>query len=121
MAAPHLSVMDERDDIQGLVVSGYGHLPLACYLLLEIKKPPAARAWLGEVAGYDLRSAPGLADTVRNALTTLGFSEQAVSGGIDVIARLPGGREQRALAAILLRSAPAKSWLYCSSMPRICQ
>jgi CheY-like chemotaxis protein len=66
-----------------------------------------AMSWLGkiargEVAGYDLRSAPGLVDTVLQALTTPGFSDQAVAAGIDVIARQPGSKEQRMLAAVLL-------------------
>jgi CheY-like chemotaxis protein len=66
-----------------------------------------AMSWLGkiargEVAGYDVKSAPGLADTLRNALASPGLSDQAVSAGIDVLARLSGSKEQRALAAILL-------------------
>ncbi|MEO7052121.1 MAG: hypothetical protein ABI128_10705 [Rhodanobacter sp.] len=36
----------DRDDIQGLLRSGYGHHTEACFLLLRIKDREAARAWL---------------------------------------------------------------------------
>jgi Dyp-type peroxidase family len=37
-------------DVQGLVLTGYGRLRAACYLLLEVVDAPAARGWLGGVA-----------------------------------------------------------------------
>jgi Dyp-type peroxidase family len=40
----------ERDDVQGLVVRGYGSLTSACYVLIEIVDPVAARGWLGALA-----------------------------------------------------------------------
>lgn len=36
----------ELDDVQGLVRFGYKHLTEACFLLLRVKDPAAARAWL---------------------------------------------------------------------------
>jgi Dyp-type peroxidase family len=36
----------EYADIQGLVVRGYGDFPSACYVLVEIADPAAARGWL---------------------------------------------------------------------------
>jgi Dyp-type peroxidase family len=48
MAAPDLSA--ERDDIQGIVASGYGHLPHAAYLLFAIDEPAAAGDWLARLA-----------------------------------------------------------------------
>ena len=36
----------EFDDVQGLVRFGYKHLTEACFLLLRVKDPAAARAWL---------------------------------------------------------------------------
>ena len=36
----------DRDDIQGLLRSGYGHHLEACFLLLRIRDREAARAWL---------------------------------------------------------------------------
>jgi Dyp-type peroxidase family len=43
-------VVLERRDIQGVVVSGYGHLPRSAYLLFRIEDQAAARAWLGAMA-----------------------------------------------------------------------
>jgi len=34
------------DDIQGIILYGYGHLRHACFLLLGISEPSATRAWL---------------------------------------------------------------------------
>jgi Dyp-type peroxidase family len=39
----------ELDDVQGLVRYGYRHLTEACFLLLRVKDPAAARAWLAQV------------------------------------------------------------------------
>ncbi|WP_166263946.1 Dyp-type peroxidase [Marinobacter caseinilyticus] len=41
----------EFDDIQGLVIRGYGALPAACYLLLKIRDLRRARPWLRELTG----------------------------------------------------------------------
>jgi len=38
----------EKNDIQGLVVSSYSHLPCAAYLLLQVTNPAAARGWLAQ-------------------------------------------------------------------------
>ncbi len=48
MAAPDLS--GERDDIQGLLASGYGHLPHAAYLLFTIHDGEGAATWLLSLA-----------------------------------------------------------------------
>jgi Dyp-type peroxidase family len=40
----------EVSDIQGLVVRGYGNLTSACYVLVDIVDPTAARGWLGAMA-----------------------------------------------------------------------
>lgn len=48
----------ELDDIQGLVARGYGGLPEACFVLLEIADPILTRAWLGALAD---RVTPGSA------------------------------------------------------------
>jgi Dyp-type peroxidase family len=41
-------VMSEVDyaDVQGLVRFGYGHMTSACYVLMNIKNPVAAKAWI---------------------------------------------------------------------------
>ena len=38
----------ELNDVQGLVRFGYKHLTEACFLLLRVKDPAAARAWLAQ-------------------------------------------------------------------------
>lgn len=40
----------ETDDIQGLVLSGYQHLPEAAYVLLHIERPAEVRQWIGELS-----------------------------------------------------------------------
>lgn len=50
MAAAHLNGGPERDDIQGLLASGYGHLKEARFLLLAIAEPARAGVWLGRLA-----------------------------------------------------------------------
>jgi len=39
----------EYPDIQGLILSGYGHLPCATYVLLRVEDGPAARRWLARI------------------------------------------------------------------------
>jgi len=41
----------ELDDMQGLILRGYGGLPVACFLLYGIERPDAARSFLAAVAG----------------------------------------------------------------------
>src|SRR5688572_28518622 len=44
-----MTVQLELDDIQGLVVRGYGTLPAARFLLLSVDEPAAARRALGRI------------------------------------------------------------------------
>jgi Dyp-type peroxidase family len=73
MAAPDLSA--ERADIQGLIASGYGHLPHAAYLLLAIDDPALAGRWLSQVA-HQLTTAEGRVDSraVNVALSFAGMN-----------------------------------------------
>lgn len=41
----------ELDDIQGIIVRGYGALEAAAFVVLEIRQPEATRRWLGGLAG----------------------------------------------------------------------
>src|SRR6476646_9913723 len=41
---------DVRADLQGLISSGYGHLPHAAYLFFGVHDAAGARAWLGRLA-----------------------------------------------------------------------
>ncbi|HEY0320064.1 MAG TPA: Dyp-type peroxidase [Pyrinomonadaceae bacterium] len=40
----------EREDIQGIILSAYAHLPCAGYLLFRIDDPARARQWLARIA-----------------------------------------------------------------------
>ena len=40
----------ELDDIQGILLSGYGHLPESAYLFLALDDPARGRSWLGRLA-----------------------------------------------------------------------
>src|SRR5690606_22458476 len=53
-----LKLKDELDDVQGIIVRGYGKLEDACYVLLEVIDPAAARAWLGQLPVTDGRVDP---------------------------------------------------------------
>jgi Dyp-type peroxidase family len=53
----------ELDDVQGLVRFGYRHLTEASFLLLRIKDPAAARAWLAQAPITSAVTADPLPDT----------------------------------------------------------
>lgn len=76
MASADLNGGLDRDDIQGLLASGYAHLPFACYLLLEIVRPGPAAAWLSRLAG-EVTTACGksLGTAVNVALSASGLSK----------------------------------------------
>jgi Dyp-type peroxidase family len=39
----------ETSDIQGIVLTGYSHLPFSCYSFLQITNPSQAKTWLQEI------------------------------------------------------------------------
>jgi Dyp-type peroxidase family len=76
MAATDLSPGLERDDIQGLLASGYGHLRAARFLLLAIDHPTRAGASLGRLADTLTTALERPRDSAVNlALTTSGLAE----------------------------------------------
>lgn len=76
----------DNHDVQGLVRHGYGHLRSAAYLLLQIHRRAAARAWLGELIYRITDAASGHADCLINiaftfdGLRVLGLDEEALTG-----------------------------------------
>lgn len=65
----------ERDDVQGLVVRGYGDLRSARFLLGEVIRPEPARAWLGTLVGrIGSGTSRGAASAVNVALTAAGLA-----------------------------------------------
>jgi Dyp-type peroxidase family len=72
----------ERDDIQGLVFSGYAHMHEARYVLLEVTDPSSARLWLGRLADrVTTARGPGTAHCVHVALTSRGLAAIGVPDG----------------------------------------
>ncbi len=84
-------------DVQGIVLRGYGALKECTYLLIAIRNPSRARAWLGALAG---RIAPGVPSAQGSALqiafthaglaalglpadTLQGFSREFIAGMTD--------------------------------------
>ena len=68
----------ETYDLQGMVLSGYAHLPYAKYVLLRIDEPDEVRAWLAEVLPLvtDARPSPrGNHPAVNVAFTHSGLRE----------------------------------------------
>lgn len=76
MAAADLTGGLERDDVQGLLASGYGHLREARFLLLAINDPALAAAWLGGLAGeLTTARAKSCGTAVNVALSTSGLAK----------------------------------------------
>jgi Dyp-type peroxidase family len=76
----------ELDDIQGLVVRGYGGLRAATFVLLRVDNPAAVRAWLGVLADVVATAERGdRSEAVHLALTYsgllgLGLPENSLAG-----------------------------------------
>jgi Dyp-type peroxidase family len=60
----------ELDDVQGLVRFGYRHLPEACFHLLRVRDPAAARAWLTRVPVTSAVKTDRLPDTALHVAFT---------------------------------------------------
>ena len=89
-----MTVSLELDDIQALVARGYGHLPAACFVLLEIADPNLVRGWIGslcdQVTPADVKPGDRSLNVAftSNGLQKLGvapellgmFSEEFISG-----------------------------------------
>jgi deferrochelatase/peroxidase EfeB len=64
----------ELDDVQGLLRFGYKHLTEACFLLLRVKDPAAARSWLAQAPITSAMKADPLPQTaLQVALTSEGL------------------------------------------------
>jgi len=66
----------ERPDIQGFLLSAYGHLPCATYLLLRVSDAAPARGWLARLAA-EVTTAEGKQEgfSLNLALTSTGLSK----------------------------------------------
>ena len=64
----------ELDDVQGLLRFGYKHLTEACFLLLRVKDPAAARAWLAQAPVTNaVKTSPRPETALHIALTSEGL------------------------------------------------
>jgi len=71
----------ERADVQGLVVSGYGRMPLSCFLLLRLGDAAAARRWVAALADRVTSSEkPEERRCINVALTASGLTQIGVDG-----------------------------------------
>src|SRR4051812_48595942 len=85
----------DLNDVQGLILSGYGKKPAARYALFQVVEPAAACAWLGRLVehlqfgnfrGSPRREPPYLGDLCANLAFThagfrqLGLNETALAG-----------------------------------------
>ena len=70
----------ELGDVQGLVRFGYKHLTEACFLLLRVKDPAAARAWLARAPVTSALKTDRLPETALHvAFTSEGLRALAVA------------------------------------------
>lgn len=60
----------ELDDVQGLIRFGYKHLTEACFLLLRVKHPAAARTWLAQAPVTSAVKADPLPETALHVAFT---------------------------------------------------
>ena len=94
------SPVDYRD-IQGIVRFGYASLSEASFLLLKIRDPQAARAWLSEAPianALELSQAPETALQVaftREGLQALGVKGQVIAGFSDEFISGMAGQDSR--------------------------
>ena len=94
------SPVDYRD-IQGIVRFGYASLSEASFLLLKIRDPQAARAWLSEAPianALELSQAPETALQVaftREGLQALGVKDQVIAGFSDEFISGMAGQDSR--------------------------
>jgi len=73
----------ELDDVQGLVRFGYKHLTEASFLLLRVKDPAAARAWLAQAPITSAVNADPLPETaLQVAFTSEGMGALGIDGDL---------------------------------------
>ena len=94
----------ELDDIQAIIATGYPQLPAACFGLLAVEDPAAARQWLTQIAGEittaskkDGRLALNVSFTV-SGLRKLGLDEKTLEGFlVEYQEGMTAGHRQRIL------------------------
>jgi deferrochelatase/peroxidase EfeB len=88
-------------DVQGLIRFGFGKMTEASYLLLKIRKPPAARAWLAQAqltTAEEMSPPPSTAMQIaftRQGLKALGLDSRIMSGFSDEFLQGMASKENR--------------------------
>jgi Dyp-type peroxidase family len=107
----------ELDDIQGLVVRGYGRLKAARYVLARIDDPRWARAWLGGVADRVDNGVSNTGDRAINLAVTasglraLGLSDEALAGfSIEFVDGMTADHRRRVLGDVDESAPELWSW-----------
>ena len=89
------------EDIQGIVLFGYGRLRSASYLLLRITQPAAAKAWLGTLDVRNAKFDPATTDRIINiaftapGLARLGLPSTLLEGFAGEFVQGMSGSEHR--------------------------
>jgi Dyp-type peroxidase family len=73
------------EDIQGIILFGYGRLQSACFLLLQIDEPRAAKAWLKTLDVRNAKARPDRTDPSVNVAFT-GTGLERLGLGSDLLA-----------------------------------
>src|SRR5215471_15130994 len=115
----------EFEDIQGLVRFGYKHLTEACYFLVNVNDPSAARNWLGRcpiTSAVQLEQPPKTALQVAftsEGLRTLGVPSTVISGfSAEFISGMVGDENRsRRLGDTGVDSPSHWKWGYSSKIP----
>jgi len=114
----------EYKDVQALVRFGFGKMTEACYLLLRIKNPSAARSWLSQapITAADsqpsLRSALQIAFT-RQGLEAIGVPQTVIAGfSTEFITGLTGDPSRSRRLGDIGENSPEKwRWGWKNSVP----
>lgn len=75
----------ELNDIQGIIIRGYGYMPSAYYLMLTIENPALCKQWLGKISDDLTHGMVKPEDACKNiaftksGFETLGLSEAAMN------------------------------------------
>jgi deferrochelatase/peroxidase EfeB len=114
-------------DVQGIVRFGYGHLPEACFLLLQIDNAAATRRWLREVkvtTAEELREPPNTALQIaltREGLDALELPKQLVAQFSNEFVSGMAGEESRSrrLGDIGANAPESWSWGSAGKVPHV--
>lgn len=108
-------------DVQGILRFGYGHLPEACFFLLQIDNPAATRRWLREVKVTTAEELPEPPDAAlqiavtREGLEALELPEELVAQFSNEFVSGMAGEESRSHRLGDLGASAPESWSWGSA------